>query len=68
MVRFLNTKRSPGRPAMPRSTAISFSREDLELLGQLVAAGQVALQKTGPMVPRLKAAMTRLGLKHPHGL
>jgi hypothetical protein len=68
MVKFLNNKRSPGRPRRPRATSISFSAEDLEAVGQLVAAGQVALQRTAPAVPRLKAAMTRLGVKHPHGL
>jgi hypothetical protein len=67
MVTFLKTKRSPGRPRRPRATSISFSAKDLEALGQLVAAGQVALQRTAPVVPRVQAAMTRLGLKHPRG-
>lgn len=68
MVGFLNTKRKPGRPPRARSTAVSFSAEDLTELGQLVAAGQVALQKTAPVVARLKAAMTRLHVKHSRGL
>jgi hypothetical protein len=68
MVSFLNTKRSPGRPRKPRATSLSFSAEELEALGLLIAAGQVALQTTSPAVPRLKAAMTRLGVKHPRGL
>jgi hypothetical protein len=68
MVGFLNTKRSPGRPRRPRATSVSFSANDLVNLGRIIAAGQVALQTTTPAVPRLKAAMTRLGVKHPRGL
>lgn len=65
MVTFMKTRRSAGRP---RSTAVSFSPEDLVELGQLIAAGQVALQRTAPVVARLKAAMTRVGVKHARGL
>ena len=64
MIRFLNTNRA-GRPPRRRMTAVSFSPEDLAELGQIVAAGQVALQRTAPVVARLKAAMTRMGVTHP---
>ena len=68
MVTFLKTKRSVGRPKHQRTTAVSFSADDLVALGQLVAAGQIALQKTAPVVPRLKAAMPRLRVTPPKGL
>ena len=51
-----------------RTTTISFSAEDLHVLGQLVAAGQVMLQTSCPAVARLKAAMTRLQVPIPKGL
>jgi hypothetical protein len=51
-----------------RTTTISFSAQDLHVLGQLVVAGQVMLQTSCPAVARLKAAMTRLGVPIPKGL
>lgn len=51
-------------------TSVSFSREDLMALARLVQAGQVLLsdEPRPPVVARLKAAMTRLGLQIPNGL
>jgi hypothetical protein len=59
----------PGRrPRDRRTTAVSFSPEDLAALGRLLATGQVVLQEKHPVVARLKAAMTRLGVPIPTGL
>jgi hypothetical protein len=49
-------------------TAISFSAADLAALGRLVATGQAVLQERPPIVARLKAAMTRLGVPLSKGL
>ncbi len=51
-------------------TSISFTEEDLVALARLVQAGQVILQDTErpPVVARIKAAMTRLGITIPYGL
>jgi len=51
-----------------RTTSISFTADELRVLAQLVAAGQVMLQTSCPAVVRLKAAMTRLGVPTPKGL
>jgi hypothetical protein len=59
---------SPKAEQTKRTTAISFTAEDLTSLAQLVAAGQVMLQTRCPAVARLKAAMTRLGVSIPKGL
>jgi hypothetical protein len=68
MVSFLSNKR-PGRPpSKPRTTSISFSTAELEDLGQLLAVGQSVLQRRAVVGPRLKAAMTRLGVRTPKGL
>lgn len=58
-----------GRPRQRRrTTAISFAEEDLAALGRLVSVGQSILQTRYPVVARLKAAMTRLGMSPPKGL
>jgi len=49
-------------------TAMTFTAEDLSSLARLVAGGQVLLQTTYPVVARLKAALTRMGLPAPQGL
>lgn len=53
-----------------KRTSVSFSREDLMALARLVQAGQVLLadEPRPPVVARLKAAMTRLGLPVLKGL
>ncbi len=68
MVSFLSTKRPGHPPKAPRMTAVSFSADDLAALGHLIAVGQAVLQKRPPVVARLKAAMTRMGVPLPEGL
>ncbi len=69
MVSFLHTKKRPGRPPQhPRMTSVSLSATDLADLGQVIAVGQAVLQKKSPVVARLKAAMTRMGVPLPVGL
>ena len=47
---------------------VSFSAADLASVGRLLATGQAVLQERPPVVGRLKAAMTRLGVTIPTGL
>ena len=59
------------KPTVKTATAVTFSAEDLQVLGRLVAAGQAVLgghDPAHPVVARLKAAMTRLGVPVPRGL
>ena len=67
MVTFLKTNR-PGRPARRSRTAISMTAAELEDLGQLLSVGQSLVRRRAHVAPRLKAAMTRLGLEVPAGL
>ena len=68
MVSFIKSNR-PGRPAKrPARTSVSFSSAELEELGRLLAVGQSVLQKRAAVSPRLKAAMTRVGIPVPPGL
>lgn len=64
------TKRAVARERARRSTTkVQLSGEDLAALTRFVAAGQVLLQTDyPPVVARLKAAMTRLGVPVPKGL
>ncbi len=43
-------------------SSVTLSRSDLEYLSQLLAAGRVLLRDQRPAPPKLKAAMTRLGI------
>ena len=43
-------------------TTVTLTREELEHLGQLIAAGHVLLRNSESVSPRLKTAMTRLGI------
>lgn len=48
---------------MKRSkTSVTLTKAELEHLAQLVAAGRVLLRGAGSISPRLKAAMTKLGI------
>jgi hypothetical protein len=59
----------PGRRRRDRrTTTLSLTAADLAALGTLVAIGQAVRQEKHPVVARLKAAMTRLGMTIPTGL
>jgi hypothetical protein len=60
--------RGPGRPLKKTQTSISFSTVELEDLGQLLAVGQSMMNRRALAAPRLRAALTRLGVKTPTGL
>lgn len=68
----LNRSRDGNSQSLERveRTSISFSEEDLVTLARLIQAGQVMLQaeERPPVVGRIKAAMTRLGVTIPYGL
>jgi hypothetical protein len=48
-------------------TSVALSRGDLEQLGQLIRAGHAMLNDGRPVSPKLRAAMTRIGVST-HGL
>ena len=52
------------------TTAVTYSGDELAVLAEYVAAGLVILRVTTPhpAVSKLKAALSRLGIKPPHGL
>jgi hypothetical protein len=60
-------RHQPAAPAL-RSTTVTFNPDDLTTLGQLLSAGQVILPTTHPVLARLKAAMSRLGVPVPKGM
>lgn len=49
-------------------TSITFTGEDLTALSRYVEAGVVLLQTSHPVIAKIKAALTRLGLSKPKGL
>ena len=49
-------------------TAVTFTADDLTGLARLISAGTVLLQTSHPVVPKIKAALSRLGLPTPQGL
>ena len=55
-------------PRRKRTTSITLSTDDLAALARLLAVGQPLVQQRLPVVARLKAAMTRLGVPIPPGL
>ena len=58
-----------GRPPKRQpKTSITLSDADLTALARLLSVGQAVLQTRFPVVARLKAAMTRLGVPIPPGL
>ena len=62
-------KKSKNRGANQRAkTAITFTADDLTALARYVGAGVVLLQTGHPVIPKIKAALTRLGLPTPKGL
>lgn len=55
-------------PKRKRTTTITLSDDDLTALARLISVGQALVQTRFPVVARLKAAMTRLGIPIPPGL
>jgi hypothetical protein len=55
-------------PRRKRATSITLSEADLSALARLLSVGQAVVQTRFPVVARLKAAMTRLGIPIPPGL
>jgi hypothetical protein len=51
-----------------QSTTLTFSEDDLVIIGRLLAAGQVMVPTSHPALAQIKAAMTRMGLPTPKGL
>ncbi len=49
-------------------TAVTFTAEDLTALARYIGAGVVLLQTDHPVIPKIKAALSRLGLATPKGL
>jgi hypothetical protein len=43
-------------------TSVTLTREELHHLGRLMKAGRILLNDTQPVSPRLRAAMTKLGV------
>ena len=63
MVNFMNNTRRKQPVRKRQRTAVSFSAEDLSALAPLLAVGQAVLKQRPVVVARLKAAMTRMGVK-----
>lgn len=51
-----------------KGTAITFTAAEINALARFVAAGNLLLQTNHPVIARIKAALTRLGLPVPKGL
>lgn len=51
-----------------RRTTLTLTAEDPTSLAHLVAGGKVLLQRTHPVIARLKGAMTRMAVPIPQGL
>jgi hypothetical protein len=68
MPKWLTRKRGRRRTDQDQRTTISFSRDDLRTLSHVVAVGAAVLQVKHPVVARLKAALSRLGVPVPQGL
>lgn len=68
MVKIIRRREKVEKKKRKRTTTVTFTGEDLSSLARLVAAGQLMLQRTSPVVARLKAALTRMGVPVPQGL
>lgn len=49
-------------------TAVTFTADDLTALARYIGAGMVLLQTNHSVIPKIKAALSRLGLPTPKGL
>lgn len=62
----MKTRRQPqpkrSAAPTPKRTAVTFTAKDLDELARILGAGQVLLRQSFPVVSRLKAAMTRMGV------
>ncbi len=54
---------SSSRKSKERSTTVTFSGDDLSDLARLIGAGQVMMRMNFPIIARIKAAMTRMGMQ-----
>ena len=55
-----STKRATA--ATVKRTAVTFTAKDLDDVARVLAAGQALLRQSFPIVSRLKAAMTKMGV------
>lgn len=55
-------------PKLKRGTTLTFSADELTALARYIAAGNVLLQTSHPVLGRIKGALTRVGLPNPKGL
>jgi hypothetical protein len=57
-------KRDMKRAAAPtiKRTTVTFTAKDLDDLARVLAAGHALLRQSFPVVSRLKAAMTKMGI------
>ena len=57
-------KRGTKRPtsSAAKRTAVTFTAKDLDDVASVLAAGQALLRQSFPIVSRLKAAMTKMGV------
>lgn len=68
MAKSFKTKKQETPKQVKRTSQITLSGTDLSQLARLVAGGKLLLQQNYPVVARLKAALTRMGLPVPEGL
>jgi hypothetical protein len=66
--RAASRERQAPEARVKRSTMLTFTAEDLNVLAKVLAAGQVMLPTSHPVFWRLKAAMTRMGVVVPRGM
>ena len=67
-LRAASSDRQVAEARVKRSTMVTFTGEDLNVLAKLLVAGQVMLPTKHPVLWRLKAAMTRMGIPTLKGL
>lgn len=52
----------PAAKSRPRTTTVAFTAVEMTALGRLTEVGQAVLQVRYPVMAKLKAAMTRVGV------
>jgi len=72
MVKSIWGGRKSGTSAASRKrkagTTLTFTKEELAVLARLMAAGRVMLRLEHPVISKIKAAMTRVGVPAEPGL